>query len=71
MHTSSTLKQWFGHVHDGRVRAARYAGHLLHAKSFWGILAILALVVGMVAILIWFGVEAPIRNYTIPYAPYY
>ena len=71
MHTSITLKQWFDHVHDGRVKAAHYAGHLLHTKSFWGILAILALIIGMLAALILFGVNTPLRNYTIPYAPYY
>ena len=47
MHTSPTLKNGVHHIHDGSIKAAHYVCHLFHEKSFWAIMAILTLIVGL------------------------
>ena len=71
MHTSPTLKNGMHHFHDGSVKAVHFTGHLLHEKSFWAIVAILALIVGLFTLLVLFGSGTPMQNYPIPYGPYY
>lgn len=59
------------HFHDGSVRAAHYTAHLLHEKNFWKMTAILAVIGGLFALLVFFGNDIQMQNYSIPYAPYY
>ncbi|MEE9368388.1 MAG: hypothetical protein V3V05_05940 [Pontiella sp.] len=55
MHTATTLKTGMHHFHDDSVNAMHYIGHLLHEKSFWAIVAITALIVGLSSLIILFG----------------
>lgn len=73
MHASTTVKHWVHHFHDNSAKAVHYAGHLLHEKSFWAILAILALIAGIFTMIVLLGSDAPLQNYRIPlpYGPYY
>ncbi len=69
MHTATTLKHWMHHVHDGSVKATHFTGHLLHERSFWGILAILMLIAGLFALVVIFGTESMPEEY-VPIMPY-
>ena len=71
MNTSPTLKNGMHHLHDGSVKAMHYTGHLLHEKSFWAIVAITALIVGLFTMIILFGSDTTMQNYSIPYGRYY
>ncbi len=71
MHTSTTMRHWMHHFHDGSVKAARYTGHLLHEKSFWGIVVILTLIAGVLTLMALFGSGAVLQNYSMPYGLYY
>jgi hypothetical protein len=71
MHTSPTLKTGMHHFHDSSVNARHYIGHLLHEKSFWGIMAITALIVGLITMIILFSSGTTMQNYSTPYGPYY
>ena len=71
MHTAPTLKNGMHHVHDGSVKAVHFVGHLLHEKSFWGILALIALFAALLTLAALFGNDATMKNYHIPYGPYY
>lgn len=55
MHTAPTIKNWMHHVHDDAVKVAHYTEHMLHEKSFWGIVLILALVAGLFTAIVLFG----------------
>ena len=66
MHSSTTRRHWVRHFHDGSVKAVHYTGHLLHEKSFWAIMIILALITGIVALLAYLSSEAPIQDYRMP-----
>lgn len=73
MHASETAKHWMHNAHDGSIKAAHFTGHLLHEKSFWAILGILALIAGTFALLVFLGNNAPLQNYRVPlpYGPFY
>jgi hypothetical protein len=72
MHTPIPVKHWAHHFHDGTVRVMHYTGHLLHEKAFWAIVALITLLIGMFALLVLFGNDSPMmRNYNIPFSPYY
>ena len=71
MHTSSTLKQWTHMFHDGSAKVAHYTGHLLHEKSFWGILALLVLLAGALVLIAIFGDDIATKSFNMPYGPYY
>ena len=71
MHTSTTLKHWMHHFHDGSVKAVHYTGHMLHEKAFWEILAILTLIAGVFAMIVFFSNSPMMQNYGVPYGPYY
>lgn len=73
MHASTTMRHWMHHFHDGSVKAAHFTGHLLHEKSFWAIVGILALITGVFALLVYLGSEAPMQDYRMPmpYGTYY
>ncbi len=70
MHASMTFRQWMHHVHSGTVKATHFTGHLLHEKSFWGILAILMLIAGLFTLVVLFGGDSIPQNYYLPLAPY-
>ena len=73
MHTSVTLKHWMQHFHDNSVKATHYAGHLLHERSFWGIAGFLALIVGLLVLIAFFGNASTLQDYGAPspYSPYF
>lgn len=73
MHATTTAKHWMHNFHDSGVKAAHFTGHLLHEKSFWAIMGILALIVGIFTLLVFLGSHAPLQDYRapIPYGPYY
>jgi hypothetical protein len=71
MHTSPTLKNGMHHFHDSSIKAAHYVGHLFHEKSFWAILAIVTLLIGLFMLVAFFGSGTPMQNYRVPYGPYY
>ena len=73
MHTDSSFKHWMHHLHDDGVRVAHFTGHMLHEKSFWGILAIVAVMITLFTLVVLFGEDA-MEGYrgTLPYGgPYY
>jgi hypothetical protein len=61
------------HFHDGGVRAVHYTGHMLHEKTFWAILGILALVAGLFTLIVLYGGDVTMQHYSVPvpYGPYY
>ncbi len=67
MYLLTTAKYGKYSVHDERLKVARYMGYLLHEKSFWGMVAILALIAGMLTLIAWFGSNPILQNYYIPY----
>jgi hypothetical protein len=73
MHAAPTLKHWMHHFHDSGVRAIRYAGHLMHEKSFWGMLGILVLIAGLLTLIVFFGRTTTVQSYGVPtpYRPYF
>ena len=73
MHADLSFRHWMHHVHDGSAKVAHYTGHMLHEKSFWGILAIVALIAALFTLVVLFG-ENAMQGYrgTLPYGgPYY
>jgi hypothetical protein len=71
MHTSTTVRLWMHHFHDGSVKAAHYTGHLFHEKAFWSIVVILALITGLFTLIAFNGNDTTMQNYYFPYGPYF
>jgi hypothetical protein len=69
MHATSTIKHWAHHLHDGGVRIFRQGEHVLHEKSFWGIVAIIAAAALLFALVVLLGNRFPPQQLGIP-APY-
>jgi hypothetical protein len=67
------LKNWMHHMHDEGLKATHYTTHMLHERSFWGIMAILALIAALFTIIVIYGNNAALQEYSapIPYAPYF
>lgn len=56
-------------LHDEGAKITHMTGHMLHERSFWGILAILAVLTLLFTLIIMFGDEIP--NYEMaPPTPY-
>jgi len=55
MHTDSNIRIWMHHVHDSTVRVAHYTEHMLHEKSFWGIVGIVALIATLFTLVVLYG----------------
>ncbi len=63
MNTATTFKHWMHHLHDSGARAACYSGHLLHERSFWIILAFVALTAGLFALIAYSGYGSAMQEY--------
>ena len=63
MNTANPFKHWMHHAHDSSAKAAHYTGHLLHERSFWAILAFVALTAGLLALVAIFGRDATMQEY--------
>lgn len=61
-----TIKHWMHHVHDDAVKVAHSTEHMLHEKSFWGIVLILALLAGFFTAIVLFGNAAGTEFYNSP-----
>ena len=71
MHTTNTLRHWAHNFHGHSAKAAHYTGHLLHEKSFWGILIVAALLTGLLILIASLGDNIDAKTFTVPYGPYY
>jgi hypothetical protein len=62
------MKDWAHHAHDDAVRAAHMTSHMLHERSFWGIVLILAMLTGLLAMIAFFGDDSLMdyRNMPVP-----
>ena len=69
MHVALTFKNWMHDVHDDTLKAAQNTGQMLHQKSFWGIVAIVALIVSLFMLIAFFG-DNTIMDYQTPPLPY-
>ncbi|VGO11644.1 hypothetical protein PDESU_00189 [Pontiella desulfatans] len=69
MHTVSTIRNWTHLIHDEGVKITHICVNLLHEKSFWGILAILAVLGLLFKLILLFGDKMPLREFGIP-SPY-
>jgi hypothetical protein len=69
MHAVSTIKHWVHQLHDEGARVARQGSHVFHERSFWGIVAIMAIIALLFALVVLFGNRFPIQHYGIP-TPY-
>lgn len=67
MHTVSTVRHWMHQLHDESAKVAHWTGYLLHEKSFWGIVAILAVLAGAFALLVLYGKQIPMLEYSVPF----
>ncbi len=63
MNTAITFKHWMQHFHGGGARVAHYAGHMLHEKAFWIILAFVLLTAGLFTLIALFGQDATLHEY--------
>jgi len=72
MHTVSTIRHWMHLLHDESAKMTHWTGHLLHERSFWGILAISALIAAAFVLLILYGKQLPMEQYNVPirYGPF-
>ena len=72
MHTVSTVRNWMHQLHDGSAKMAHWTGHLFHEKSFWGIVAILAVLVAAFALMVFYGNRVPMEEFSVPirYGPF-
>jgi len=66
MHMEPTVKSWMHHVHDDAVRVAHYTNHMFHEKSFWGIVAIIALLAGLFTLIAFSGNETFLDYQSVP-----
>jgi len=71
MQVAEKLGHWAHSFHDHSTKAVHYTGHLLHEKSFWGILVVVALLTGLLALIALLGGNIDAKNFTVPYGPYY
>lgn len=69
MHAMPTLKHWMHQLHDEGIKIAHYTGHMVHEKSFWGILAFVLIAVALFTLLIATGNDTTLHN--MPIYPYY
>ncbi|WP_372809117.1 hypothetical protein [Pontiella sp.] len=69
MHTDSTVKHWMHVMHDEGARMSHSFMHVLHEKSFWGIVSIIAVLALLLTLIVLFGEKVPIHEYGIP-SPY-
>lgn len=56
-------------AHDGSVRVAQRSNHMLHEKSFWEIVAVWGLIALLFTLLVLFGENTFLQEYSVP-APY-
>ncbi|MEA2069127.1 MAG: hypothetical protein U9P12_08005 [Verrucomicrobiota bacterium] len=66
MHTESSGRHWMHLLRKDGAKVAHMAGHMLHEKSFWGILAILAMIALLVTLVVLFGTDVHMQEYGIP-----
>jgi hypothetical protein len=66
MHTVSSVRQWMHLMHDEGVRVAHVSMHVLHEKSFWGIVSILAVLALLLTLIVLLGEKLPAYEYGIP-----
>ena len=73
MKAAPTFKHWMHVIHDDSVKVLYFSNHVLHEKSFWGIVAILGLLAILITLVVLFGKFAPMEDYQFmtPYGPYY
>ena len=73
MHATSTFKHWAHHLHDEGARIIRLWEHVLHEKSFWGMVAIIAVAALLFALVVLLGNRFPSQQFGIPspYGPQY
>jgi hypothetical protein len=70
MHTVSTVREWMHQLHDESAKVAHWTGHLLHEKSFWGIVAILAVLAVVFTLLVLYGKQLAMQEYSAPFRYY-
>lgn len=70
MHMTATMKDWMHHVHEESVRVGHKAVQMLHEKSFWAMLAIVALLTTLFSMLLMYGNNNLMQHYSIP-MPYF
>lgn len=72
MHTESTFREWMHHLHDGSAKMAHWTGHLLHERSFWGMVTILAVIIAAFTLLVLYGKQLPMEEFSVPirYGPF-
>lgn len=68
MSTTPTLRHFIHHLHDEGAKIIHMTGHMLHEKTFWGIVGIVALIAALFALLVLWG-NGPQVEYQIH--PYY
>lgn len=71
MNMVPTIKDALHHMHDSTVKATHATGHLFHEKTFWGILAIIALIALLFTLVVLYGSSNALPTTPLPFAPYY
>ena len=73
MKVEYTFKHWMHVMHDDGVKVLHFSSHVLHEKSFWGIVAILGLLAILVTLVVMFGELEPMEEYRFmtPHVPYF
>lgn len=69
MHAIATFKHMMHEVHDDGLKIAHYAEHAVHEKRFWGMVALIALLVSLFAFLIMMSGNANYQD--APMSPFY
>ena len=75
MQPVATMKSWGHHLHDGMLSMRHHINEHLHSRHFWTGVGITLLVIGFVALFVYFATKAPLQMegtfpYGYPYAPY-
>ena len=73
MKVEYTFKHWMHVMHDDGAKVLHFSNHVLHEKSFWGIVAILGLLAILVTLVVMFGELEPMEEYRFmtPHGPYF
>jgi hypothetical protein len=67
MTPAENIKTWAHHVHDNAGKVAHMTTRMIHERSFWGMVLILALIAGMFAMVILLGDNTVFMDYrTVP-----
>lgn len=69
MNTATTFKHWMHQFHDGGMKVAHYAGHLLHERSFWFILGFVLLTAGLFTLIVLSGNGPVMPDYRMTWPP--